>query len=191
MKCVILGSGKGSNAKSILEAWSNKQLGIAQIEAVLSDNKMAPILEIADSYSVTSRFIEMNSKSALISSEDSKILCDAIEEFTPDLLILAGFMKILPAEFIIRFNEKIINIHPSLLPSFKGKNAIRKAFDHGVKISGCTVHWVSEEVDQGKIIAQAPVRVMETDTYETLYQKIQAAEHVLLPTVISNLSLQN
>lgn len=191
MKCVILGSGKGSNAKSILEAWSNKQLGIAQIEAVLSDNKMAPILEIADSYSVTSRFIEMNSKSALISSEDSKILCDAIEEFTPDLLILAGFMKILPAEFILRFNEKIINIHPSLLPSFKGKNAIRKAFDHGVKISGCTVHWVSEEVDQGKIIAQAPVRVMETDTYETLYQKIQAAEHVLLPTVISNLSLQN
>ena len=190
MKCVILGSGKGSNAKSILEAWSNKQLGIAQIEAVLSDNKMAPILEIADSYSVTSRFIEMNSKSALISSEDSKILCDAIEEFTPDLLILAGFMKILPAEFILRFNEKIINIHPSLLPSFKGKNAIRKAFDHGVKISGCTVHWVSEEVDQGKIIAQAPVRVMETDTYETLYQKIQAAEHVLLPTVISNLSLQ-
>ena len=191
MKCVILGSGQGSNAKSILEAWSNKQLGIAQIEAVLSDNKMAPILEIADSYSVTSRFIEMNSKSALISSEDSKILCDAIEEFTPDLLILAGFMKILPAEFILRFNEKIINIHPSLLPSFKGKNAIRKAFDHGVKISGCTVHWVSEEVDQGKIIAQAPVRVMETDTYETLYQKIQAAEHVLLPTVISNLSLQN
>ena len=191
MKCVILGSGKGSNAKSILEAWSNKQLGIAQIEAVLSDNKMAPILEIADSYSVTSRFIEMNSKSAFISSEDSKILCDAIEEFTPDLLILAGFMKILPAEFILRFNEKIINIHPSLLPSFKGKNAIRKAFDHGVKISGCTVHWVSEEVDQGKIIAQAPVRVMETDTYETLYQKIQAAEHVLLPTVISNLSLQN
>ena len=191
MKCVILGSGKGSNAKSILEAWSNKQLGIAQIEAVLSDNKMAPILEIADSYSVTSRFIEMNSKSALISSEDSKILCDAIDEFTPDLLILAGFMKILPAEFILRFNEKIINIHPSLLPSFKGKNAIRKAFDHGVKISGCTVHWVSEEVDQGKIIAQAPVRVMETDTYETLYQKIQAAEHVLLPTVISNLSLQN
>lgn len=191
MKCVILGSGKGSNAKSILEAWSNKQLGIAQIEAVLSDNKMAPILEIADSYSVTSRFIEMNSKSALISLEDSKILRDAIEEFTPDLLILAGFMKILPAEFILRFNEKIINIHPSLLPSFKGKNAIRKAFDHGVKISGCTVHWVSEEVDQGKIIAQAPVRVMETDTYETLYQKIQAAEHVLLPTVISNLSLQN
>ena len=191
MKCVILGSGKGSNAKSILEAWSNKQLGIAQIEAVLSDNKMAPILEIADSYSVTSRFIEMNSKSALISSEDSKILCDAIDEFTPDLLILAGFMKILPAEFILRFNEKIINIHPSLLPSFKGKNAIRKAFDHGVKISGCTVHWVSEKVDQGKIIAQAPVRVMETDTYETLYQKIQAAEHVLLPTVISNLSLQN
>ena len=191
MKCVILGSGKGSNAKSILEAWSNKQLGIAQIEAVLSDNKMAPILEIADSYSVASRFIEMNSKSALISSEDSKILSDAIEEFTPDLLILAGFMKILPAEFILRFNEKIINIHPSLLPSFKGKNAIRKAFDHGVKISGCTVHWVSEEVDQGKIIAQAPVRVMETDTYETLYQKIQAAEHVLLPTVISNLSLQN
>ena len=191
MKCVILGSGKGSNAKSILEAWSNKQLGIAQIEAVLSDNKLAPILEIADSYSVASRFIEMNSKSALISSEDSKILIDAIEEFTPDLLILAGFMKILPAEFILRFNEKIINIHPSLLPSFKGKNAIRKAFDHGVKISGCTVHWVSEEVDQGKIIAQAPVRVMETDTYETLYQKIQAAEHVLLPTVISNLSLQN
>lgn len=188
MNCVILGSGKGSNAKAILNAWTNNQLGNAEIKAVFSDNKDAQILEVAESYSVASRLIELTQFSPFISSEDSKSLIKSINEFSPDLIILAGFMKILPAEFISIFNNNIINIHPSLLPSFKGTNAIKKAFEFGVKISGCTVHWVTEEIDQGKIIAQAPVRIMETDTLDSLSQKIHAAEHVLFPSVILNLS---
>ena len=188
MNCVILGSGKGSNAKAILNAWANNQLGNAEIKAVFSDNKDAQILEVAESYSVPSRLIELTQFSPFISSEDSKSLIKSINEFSPDLIILAGFMKILPAEFISIFNNNIINIHPSLLPSFKGTNAIKKAFEFGVKISGCTVHWVTEEIDQGKIIAQAPVRIMETDTLDSLSQKIHAAEHVLFPSVILNLS---
>ncbi|MEC8013274.1 MAG: phosphoribosylglycinamide formyltransferase [Verrucomicrobiota bacterium] len=191
MNCVILGSGKGTNARAILEAWSNNQLGNADIKAVFSENKGATILKIADSFAVPSRAIEMNCKSPFISSEHVQTLIKNINEFSPDLIILAGFMKILPSEFISEYKESIINIHPSLLPSFKGKSAIKRAFDHGVKITGCTVHWVTEKVDEGKIIAQAPVRVMETDTLENLSMKIQAAEHVLLPTVISNLSLGN
>ena len=97
-------------------------------------------------------------------------------------------MKILPVDFIDKFQGRIINIHPSLLPSFKGLNAIKRAFDHGVKITGCTVHVVTEKIDDGKIIAQAPVRVMETDSLESVTQKIHAAEHVLLPSVIAKIS---
>ena len=188
MNCVILGSGKGSNAKAILNAWTNNQLGNAEIKAVFSDKRDAQILEVAESYSVPSRLIELTQFSSFISSEDSKSLIKSVNEFSPDLIILAGFMKILPAEFISIFNNNIINIHPSLLPSFKGTNAIKKAFEFGVKITGCTVHWVTEEIDQGKIIAQAPVRIMETDTLDSLSQKIHAAEHVLFPSVILNLS---
>ena len=100
-------------------------------------------------------------------------------------------MKILPSTFIEYFEKQIINIHPSLLPSFKGINAIQQAFEHGVKISGCTVHQVSTEIDSGKILAQAPVRIMDSDTIDTLTQKIHAAEHVILPSSIANLSNSN
>ena len=98
-------------------------------------------------------------------------------------------MKILPETLLDAFPNKIINIHPSLLPSFKGLNAIERAFNFGVKISGCTVHFVDKEIDQGIIISQAPVRRMDSDTLEIFTQKIQAAEHVILPTTIANLSL--
>tara|TARA_A100001015_G_C14820126_1_gene644341 strand:- start:666 stop:980 length:315 start_codon:yes stop_codon:yes gene_type:complete len=100
-------------------------------------------------------------------------------------------MKILPMNFIEFFQGRIVNIHPSLLPSFKGLHAIKRAYERGVKISGCTVHWVSEGIDEGKIIAQSPVRIFETDTLESFTQKIHAAEHYLLPTVIAELSNSN
>ena len=189
MNCIILGSGKGTNVKAILESWSQNQLNNAKIKAVLSDNKDSPTLKIANSFSVASRHVKLNDNSAFISPEDNKALINAIDDFNPDLIVLAGFMKILSQEFIEHYKEKVINIHPSLLPSFKGRYAIKKAFEHGVKISGCTVHWVSKDVDSGKIIAQAPVRVMDSDTIESLTTKIQFAEHLLLPSVIANLSV--
>lgn len=189
MNCIILGSGKGTNVKAILESWSQNQLNNAKIKAVLSDNKDSPTLKIANSFSVASRHVKLNDNSAFISPEDNKALINAIDDFNPDLIVLAGFMKILSQEFIEHYKEKVINIHPSLLPSFKGRYAIKRAFEHGVKISGCTVHWVSKDVDSGKIIAQAPVRIMDSDTIESLTTKIQCAEHLLLPSVIANLSV--
>ena len=188
MNCVILGSGKGSNARAILEASTQQFLGNTNIKAIFSDQPDAQILSIADSFAIPARHLSLDEDSAFISSDESKALFEIINEYSPDLIVLAGFMKILPVDFIDKFQGRIINIHPSLLPSFKGLNAIKRAFDHGVKITGCTVHMVTEKIDDGKIIAQAPVRVMETDSLESVTQKIHAAEHVLLPSVIAKIS---
>ena len=188
MDIVILGSGRGSNANAILKAWKDGQLGKAQVKAVISDVLDAPILNIAKSYKVPARPIEINANTAKISEGDTNKLIDLTNEFKPKLIVLAGFMKILSHSFIQEYESQIINIHPSLLPSFKGLNAIKRAYERGVKISGCTVHWVSKGVDEGKIIAQLPVRVMDSDTLDSFTQKIHAAEHFLLPEVISQLS---
>ena len=116
-------------------------------------------------------------------------LTQKIKMFSPDLIVLVGFMKIIPSDLIDIFPNKIINLHPSLLPSFKGLNAIERAFNYGVKVSGCTIHFVNAGIDDGPIIAQAPVRRMDTDTLEIYTQKIHAAEHVVLPLTIANLSM--
>ena len=188
MDIVILGSGRGSNANAILKAWKDGQLGKAQVKAVISDVPVAPILNIAKSYNVPARTIDINANTAKISVVDTNKLIDLTNEFKPKLIVLAGFMKILSHRFIQEYESRIINIHPSLLPSFKGLNAIKRAYERGVKISGCTVHWVSKGVDEGKIIAQLPVRVMDSDTLDSFTQKIHAAEHFLLPEIISQLS---
>ena len=99
------------------------------------------------------------------------------------------FMKILSVHFIESFKSKIINLHPSILPSFRGLNAIEQAWNAGVKITGCTVHWVTPSLDNGTIIAQAPVRIMPSDNLESVSAKVRGAEHVLLPSVIAELSL--
>ena len=188
MDIVILGSGRGSNANAILKAWKDGQLGKAQVKAVISDVPNAPILNIAKSYKVPARTIDINANTAKISEGDTNKLIGLTNEFKPKLIVLAGFMKILSHRFIQEYESRIINIHPSLLPSFKGLNAIKRAYERGVKISGCTVHWVSKGVDEGKIIAQLPVRIMDSDTLDSFTQKIHAAEHFLLPEVISQLS---
>ena len=188
MDIVILGSGRGSNANAILKAWKDGQLGKAQVKAVISDVPVSPILNIAKSYNVPARTIDINANTAKISVGDTNKLIDLTNEFKPKLIVLAGFMKILSHRFIQEYESRIINIHPSLLPSFKGLNAIKRAYERGVKISGCTVHWVSKGVDEGKIIAQLPVRIMDSDTLDSFTQKIHAAEHFLLPEVISQLS---
>jgi phosphoribosylglycinamide formyltransferase-1 len=189
MDIVILGSGRGSNAKAILNSWKEGQLGKAHVKAVISDIPNAPILEIARSYSVPAKAIDINPNTPKISLEDTKSLIDLMSKIQPKLIVLAGFMKILSPRFVQAYEGQIINIHPSLLPSFKGLHAIKRAYERGVKISGCTVHWVSEGVDEGRIIAQSPVRIMETDTLDSFTQKIHAAEHFLLPDVIAQLSL--
>ena len=189
MKVVILGSGSGTNAEAILSATSASQLGPTQVVAVYSDVQNAGILEKADRYGVKNSHLSSPSIQATLNGEFEELWIQAIKEDDPDLIVLAGFMRVLRGPFLQAFSGKIINLHPSLLPSFPGLEAIRQAFVRGVKITGCTIHWVNEVVDGGEIIVQAPVRVMPGDTYELLEQKIHGAEHVVLPSVIRDLAI--
>jgi phosphoribosylglycinamide formyltransferase-1 len=187
-KIIILGSGRGSNAKAILEAESKGQLGNVSTVAILSDKKEAPILDLAKQFGKPSRCISCNPKKARLHSEETAAFLEAIKAHKPDLVVLAGFMKIIDSHFIQSLDGKIINLHPSLLPSFPGINSIESAFNFPVKVTGCTVHWVIPEIDAGTIIDQKAVTIEADDTLESLSEKVHAAEHRLLPEVIRRLS---
>jgi len=186
-----LGSGKGTNAKALLDASIQNQLGATEIVAVYSDVAGSGILEVAQSHEVEYQHINANPTTTKLSGKDEKVWIEALSADNPDLIVLAGFMKILQKPILDCFPNSIINIHPSLLPSFKGLGSIEHAYRLGVKITGCTIHWVNTEIDGGKIIAQAPVRIMEGDDLEMVAARIHAAEHMLLPWVVSDLSLGN
>jgi phosphoribosylglycinamide formyltransferase-1 len=187
-KIIILGSGRGSNAKAILEAESKGQLGNVSTVAILSDKKEAPILDLAQQFGKPSRCISCNPKKARLHSEETAAFLEAIKAHKPDLVVLAGFMKIIDSHFIQSLDGKIINLHPSLLPSFPGINSIESAFNFPVKVTGCTVHWVIPEIDAGTIIDQKAVTIEADDTLESLSEKVHATEHRLLPEVIRRLS---
>ncbi len=187
-KIIILGSGRGSNAKAILEAEAKGQLGAVSTVAILSDKQEAPILDLAKQFGKPSQCIPCNPKKARLHPDETKAFLEAIQSYQPDLVVLAGFMKIIDSHFIESLNGKIINLHPSLLPSFPGINSIETAFNFPVKITGCTVHWVIPEIDAGMIIDQKAVTIEPNDTIESLSEKVHAAEHQLLPEVIRQLS---
>ena len=189
MKVVILGSGKGTNAEAIMNAASENQLANVEIVGVLSDSQDAMILKYAKSHNIRNAFLEPGEHKYKLLNEGEDIWIKTIQELQPDLIVLAGFMRILDSKFLAIFKNKIINLHPSLLPSFPGLNSIEKAFEKKVKITGCTVHWANEKIDEGEIIAQAPVRIMNGDDLNMVKQKVQAAEHMLLPWVIRDLDL--
>ena len=189
MKIIIIGSGKGSNAEAIIQSKKNNLLGNTEITSIISDKADSGILEIAKRYKIKSNYYDAG-QSVFLEDNFENSWIKKIDLLNPDLIVLAGFMKILKPTFIESVNYKIINLHPSLLPSFKGLNAIERAFKKGVKIAGCTVHWVNEGVDEGKIIAQAPVRIMENDSLDMVKSRIHAAEHILLPETIRNLSIK-
>jgi len=189
MRIVILGSGEGTNAVAIMKAAIEQQLGEAEIVGVFSDVKEAMILEHAKSFNFYSKYLDPGNQKTIISVTEEDKWIHSIQELNPDLIVLAGFMRILKPKFLSEFKNKIINLHPSLLPSFPGLNSIERAFNKKVKITGCTVHWVNEEIDGGEIIAQAPVRIMNGDVLELVKQKVNAAEHMLLPWVIRDLAI--
>mgnify|MGYP001049793164 FL=1 len=189
MRNVILGSGEGTNAVAIMKAAVDQQLGDAEIVGVFSDIKEAMILEHAKSFNFSSNYLDPGNQKTIISITEEDRWIHSIQELNPDLIVLAGFMRILKPKFLSEFKNKIINLHPSLLPSFPGLNSIERAFNKKVKITGCTVHWVNEEIDGGEIIAQAPVRIMNGDVLELVKQKVNAAEHMLLPWVIRDLAI--
>lgn len=188
LKVAILVSGSGTNLKAILKEKALGNLEKAQISCVISNNQNAYALTIAKQYNVKTYYIEYNKtdfeKNLLITLENEKI----------DLVVLAGFIKILSPSFFISYNKPIINVHPSLIPSFCGKGYYglkvhQAALDKGVKVSGATVHYVNDIPDGGKIILQKAVEVRDDDDAQTLQKRImEEAEWVLLPQAIDLLS---
>ena len=185
---VILGSGRGSNAEALLKAEAKKQLGAARIAAIISDQAEAGILELGHKYDVPAIYIDPQRNGGRLSTAAEQEYVERIQSFAPKLVVLAGFMRIIRPAFIDALDGRVINLHPSLLPSFPGINAIGQAFEHGVKVTGCTVHWVTAELDAGPIIDQKEVRVDDKDTLKLLEKKVHIVEHQLLPDVVARLS---
>lgn len=188
MRVVILGSGRGSNAEAILKAQQAGKLGKAKVVGIFSDQPNAGILALGPRFGVPAAFVDPAPFKTKLEGEGEARYLAALDAVKPDLVVLAGFMRVLKPGFIAAYTGKMINIHPSLLPSFPGLDGIGQAFRRGVKITGCTVHGVTLEVDSGPILDQAAVRIEEGDTLETLTAKMHAAEHMLFPSVIAKLS---
>jgi phosphoribosylglycinamide formyltransferase 1 len=180
-KIGILVSGRGTNLQAIIDAIENGELN-ARIAVVLSNKKEAPALARAQKKDIETVYLDP--KSFAGKKEFDLALARELEDRQIDLVCLAGYMRILGPEFIRKFEGKIINIHPSLLPAFPGLDVQQKSIDYGVKFSGCTVHFVSEEVDGGPIILQAVVPVHESDDAQTLAQRILIQEHLIYPRAI-------
>jgi phosphoribosylglycinamide formyltransferase-1 len=175
-------SGRGSNFRSILKEVQKGNIN-AEIVTVISDNRGAGGLRFADENGIEYRVFNWNREE----SRESyfRRLIDYLEPKRIDLIILAGFMLILSQNIIQRYKNRIMNIHPALLPAFPGENAQEKAFNHGVKVSGCTVHFIDEGVDTGPIILQKAVAVLDDDNAETLSERILAQEHEIFPEAVS------
>ncbi len=181
-RVVVLISGRGSNLQALHRSISASRAPI-EIAAVLSDKKDAAGLEFAASCGIPTQVVPRLPKQRS-NAEFNTVLADAVEQFRPDLIVLAGYMRVVAPEFIRRFPDRVINIHPALLPSFRGLHAQAQALAAGVRFAGATVHFVVEEVDAGPIIAQAVVPVLPGDDEEKLSARILRQEHILLPAVV-------
>jgi phosphoribosylglycinamide formyltransferase-1 len=188
MRVVILGSGRGSNAEAILQAQQAGRLGRARVVQIFSDKPEAGILTLGPRFGVPASFVDPAPFKTKLEGAGEDRFIEAIQAAQADLVVLAGFMRVLKPKFLGAFAGRIINLHPSLLPAFPGLDGIGQAFRAGVKVTGCTVHHVTLEVDAGQIIEQARVPIAPGDTLETLTAKVHAAEHQLLPAVIARLS---
>lgn len=176
MKIGILISGRGSNMTAIVEAVQSGEIPNSEVVVVISDKTSAEGLEKAKARGVETVVVARKQRSR--EEHDAEIIAELKRRGT-ELVCLAGYMRLLSGDFVAAFPNKIVNIHPSLLPAFPGLEAQRQAFDYGVKISGCTVHFVDEDLDHGAIILQKAVEVADTDTAETLSAKILEHEHAL------------
>ena len=180
-KLAVLVSGRGSNLQAIMDSIDREELD-AHLSIVISNTKDAMALKRAEKHGIKTIFIDPSNY--LSSKEYDKALVLKLKEFSVDLICLAGYMRILGEEVIQTFEKKIINIHPSLLPAFPGMNAQKQAINHGVKFSGCTVHFVDFGVDSGPIILQTVVPVYDNDDEKSLSKRILEQEHYLYPKAI-------
>lgn len=180
----ILGSGKGSNCRAILERIRSGEV-TAEVRVVISDVLDAPILDIAREFSVPNAYLPPGQFRSRLEPKEENGLVNMLREAGVDLVVLAGFMRVLHAPMLKAFPGRIINIHPALLPKFPGLEAWKQALAAGEKITGCSVHFVDEKIDHGQIIARREVPIQPEDTPESLHARIQIAERELYPAVIA------
>ena len=183
----VLGSGKGSNFVAIADAVAAGKIP-AEIAVVLSDVESAGILAHARERKIPAQFIPPGQFRTKLDENAEHAFVAALQKAQVDLVVLAGFMRVLKGDFLRAFEGRIVNIHPSLLPCFPGLQSWKQALDHGVKVAGCTVHFVDAGVDAGPIIGQQAVPVLDDDTPETLHQRIHAAAHELFPKCVAALA---
>jgi len=182
----ILGSGKGSNCRAVLESIRTGTLP-ADACVVISDVLDAPILEIAREFSVPNAYLPPGQFRTRLEPAVEGELVQILRDAEVELVVLAGFMRVLKAPMLEAFSRRIINIHPSLLPKFPGLEAWNQALEAKEPVTGCTVHYVDDKIDHGDIIAQREVPILPNDTAESLHARIQNAEHELYPAVIAQL----
>ena len=185
----ILGSGKGTNCRAILESIRNGALA-AHVRVVISNAFDAAILEIAREFSVPNAYLPPGRFHTRLEPEAEANLVRMLRDSGVELVVLAGFMRVLKAPTLAAFPRRILNIHPSLLPKFPGLEAWKQALVAGENVTGCTVHYVDEKIDHGDVIAQREVRILPNDTAESLYARIQIAEHELYPAAINKVCRQ-
>ena len=176
-RIVVLASGQGTNFQAIIDASESGRL-CGEVVGLISDNPDATALRRAKGHGIPRVVVER--KSYRSKREFDLGLAEAVKRFSPDLVVLAGFMRLLGKGFLDEFPEKVINIHPSLLPAFRGLDAQKQALEYGVRYTGCTVHFVDEGTDTGPIIGQRVVPVMPDDTEDTLRARILVEEHALM-----------
>jgi len=176
----IISSGRGENLRYILQAERSGRLP-ARVGIVLTDQPDAGALKIAEEFGVPARFIDPSNQSR---KEYDELLIAHLEAEGAELIVLTGYMRILSPSFVRHYKDRILNIHPALLPSFRGMDAFSQALAYGVKWTGTTIHIVDEDVDHGPIVYQRPVPVLENDTHDSLKARIQRAEYKAYPRAI-------
>ena len=184
LKIAVLGSGRGSNCQSIIDAIQCGDLK-GEIVCVLSDVEDAFILERARTHGIHAEYISASPFKTKLEGEAEQKYVQVLKEHGTEIIALAGFIRVVKQGLLDAFPEKIINIHPSLLPAFPGLEGWKQALDYGAKIAGCTVHRVESDVDTGPIIVQKSVPVMDDDTPETLHARIQEQEHIAYPEALA------
>ncbi len=181
VKIAVLVSGRGSNLQAIMDSIEKGYIKNAAINLVISNKANAYALERARNHGINAVFLDPDEYGR---DEYDRAILNVLNQYDTDLLLLAGYFRILGSEIIKAYRNRIMNIHPSLLPAFKGLHAQKQAFEYGVKVAGCTVHFVDEGLDSGPIILQSCVPVLPGDTEETLTARILEQEHIIYPEAV-------
>ncbi|MCL2103989.1 MAG: phosphoribosylglycinamide formyltransferase [Kiritimatiellaeota bacterium] len=183
----VLGSGAGSNMQSVVDAVQVKKLN-AEINIVISDVAGATILDRARTHNIPAHWLDCSAYRTKLDGEAERACIQLMNDHGVDTVVLAGFMRIVKRRLLDAFPNRVLNIHPALLPAFPGLYAWKQALDYGVKVAGCTVHFVDDGTDTGPIILQKTVPVLEGDTPETLHARIQEQEHLAYPEALRLIS---